>query len=147
VQDGSCNRIDDERSAYPMTTATQEANLFELGCDGTSVTYSTTSISGKPLLHYTGPEGDLTFSGDQITSAPTALGTEVTVTLDSVPDLHVIGFTLLLPSFRMPEDGESPFDTLAIKTTAHTTIAGPPEGPGESYESVELHGVAKAVDF
>jgi hypothetical protein len=129
-----------------MATSLQ-ANLFELASDGTRIDYSTSSISGKPLLHYSGPEGDLSFSGDEIDSAPTALGTEVTVTLARVPDLHTITCTLLLPSFRLPEDGESPFDTLAIKTTAQTTIAGPPEGPGKSYESVALHGVAKAVDF
>ncbi len=130
-----------------MATTTQEANLFELSCDDTSITYSTTSISGKPLLHYTGPEGDLSFAGDDIDAAPTALGTEVTVMLATVHDLHTITCTLLLPSFRLPADGESPFDTLAIKMTAHTTIAGPPEGPGESYEPVALHGVAKAVLF
>ena len=130
-----------------MATTTQQANLFELDCDGTRITYSTTSISGKPLLHYTGPEGDLNFSGDQIETASTALGTEVTVTLETVPDLHRITCTLLLPSFRLPEDGQSEFDTLAIKTTHRDTIAGPPEGPGETYEAVALHGVAKAVEF
>ena len=130
-----------------MATTTQEANLFELRCDDTSVTYSTTSITGQPLLSYDGPEGQLSFSGDEIDSASTALGTEVTVTLDTVPDLHTITFTLLLPSFRLPDDDGSPFETVAIKTTHHTTIAGPPPGPGASYESVALHGVAKAVLF
>jgi hypothetical protein len=130
-----------------MATTTQEANLFELSCDGTSISYSTTSISGKPLLQYNGPEGELSFSGDEIGTAATALGSEVTVTLETVPDLHTITCTLLLPSLRLPGGGESSFETLAIKTTAHTTIAGPPEGAGQSYESVALHGVAKAVDF
>jgi hypothetical protein len=130
-----------------MATATQQANLFELACDGTSITYSTTSFSGKPLLHYSGPEGELDFSGDEIATAATALGTEVTVTLDTAPDLHVITCTLLLPAFRLPKSNESKFDTLAIKTTFHETIAGPPEGPGQSYEAVALHGVAKAVAF
>jgi len=130
-----------------MATASKQANLFKLSCDGTSIDYSTTSISGKPLLHYDGPEGELSFSGDEIESATTALGTEVTVTLDSVPDLHTITCTLLLASLRLGDDDQSAFDTLAIKTTHHTTIAGPPEGAGESYESVALHGVAQAVEF
>ena len=130
-----------------MATASKQANLFKLSCDGTSIDYSTTSISGKALLHYDGPEGELSFSGDEIESATTALGTEVTVTLDSVPDLHTITCTLLLPSLRLGDDDQSSFDTLAIKTTHHMTIAGPPEGAGESYELVELHGVAQAVEF
>jgi len=130
-----------------MATTTQEANLFELSCDGTSITYSTTSITGEPLLSYSGPEGERSFSGNEIESLPTRLGSEVTVTLDSVPDLHTITLTILIPSFRLPEDRQSEFDTFAIKTTNHTTIAGPPEGPGQSYEAVALHGVAKAVFF
>ena len=128
-----------------MATTTQEANLFEFSCDGTSITYAATSISGKPLLHYNGPEGELNFSGEEIDRATTALGTEVTVTVEHVPDLHIITCTLLLPSFRLSEDGEASFETLAIKTTKHQSLIGPPEGAGESYESVELHGVAKSV--
>jgi hypothetical protein len=129
------------------TTATQQANLFELSCAGMSITYATTSITGTPLLSYSGPEGDLSFSGSGIETLPTALGTEVTVTLETVADLHTITLTVLIPSFRLPEDHRSTFDTLAIKTTNHTTIAGPPEGAGESYEAIALHGVAKFVLF
>ena len=129
------------------TTATQEANLFELRCDGTSVTYSTTSIDGTPRLSYAGPDGEHSFSGSQITTLPTALGTEVTVTLETVPDLHTITLTVLIPAIRLPEDRQAPFGTLAIRTTNHTTIAGPPEGPAQTYEALVLHGVAKAVFF
>ena len=130
-----------------MATATTTANLFELKCDGVQITYSTTSFAGPPQFSYNGPEGDLSFSGNEIETLESALGCEVTVTLESVPDLHTITLTLLLPSIRMPEDGDADFDTLAIKTTNHTTIAGPPTGPAQSYEAVALHGVAKSVDF
>jgi len=130
-----------------MATATNTANLFELQCDGVQITYSTTSFAGPPQFSYDGPEGDLSFSGNVIETLESALGGEVTVTLESVPDLHTITLTLLLPSIRMPEDGDADFDTLAIKTTNHTTIAGPPTGPAQSYEAVTLHGVAKSVDF
>jgi hypothetical protein len=130
-----------------MAIATQTANLFELSCDETQLTFSTSSFAGPPQLSYHGPEGDFSFSGDEIDSQATKLGTEVTVTLDSVPDLHTITLTLLLPSFKLDADGESEFETLAIKTTNHTTIAGPPVGPGQSYEAIRLHGVAKSVAF
>ena len=125
----------------------QTANLFELQCDGVQVTYSTSSFAGPPQLSYSGPEGNLNFSGSEIESQPTALGDEVTVTLESIPDLHTLTFTLLLPSFQMPDDEDAAFATLAIKTTHHTTIAGPPAGAGESYEAIALHGVAKSVAF
>lgn len=130
-----------------MATATQTANLFELQCDGTQITYSTSSFAGPPQLSYSGPEGDLSFSGTEIETLPSALGSEVTVTLESVPDLHTITVTLLLPSFRLDAGGEAQFETYAIKTTNHTTIAGPPVGPAQSYEAIALHGVAKSVLF
>ena len=130
-----------------MALATTSANLFELQCDGVQITYSTTSISGRPLFDYQGPEGDLNFSGNEIETLPSALGDEVTVTLDTVPDLHTITLTLLLPSFKLPDDGDAEFETLAIKATNHTTIAGPPTGPAQTYEALALHGVAKAVFF
>lgn len=130
-----------------MATATQTANLFELQCDGTQVTYSTSSFQGPPQLSYSDPEGDRSFSGDEIRTLASALGSEVTVTLESVPDLHTITLTLLLPAIKLDAGGEAPFDTLAIKTTTRTTIAGPPPGPAQTYEAVALHGVAKAVDF
>ena len=130
-----------------MATATKQANLFELHCGGIDVTYSTSSFAGPPQLSYSGPEGELSFSGNEIETLPSALGTEVTVTLDVVPDLHTIALTLLLPGFRLPADSDEEFDTLAIKSTHPTTIAGPPEGPDQTYEAIALHGVAKAVDF
>jgi hypothetical protein len=130
-----------------MAIATQTANLFELQCDDTQVTYSTSSVAGQPQLRYVGPEGDLNFSDDDIQTLASALGTEVTVTLETVPDLHAITFTLLLPAFKLDAGGESAFATIAIKTTNHTTIAGPPVGPAQTYEAVPLHGVARSVDF
>jgi hypothetical protein len=136
----------DERSDSIMATTTNQANLFDLECDGVHITYSTSSFAGPPQLSYSGPEGDLSFSGTEIETLSSALGTEVTVTLASVPDLHTITLTLLLPSFKL-SGAEATFDTLAIKVTHRTTIAGPPEGAGESYEAIELHGVAQAVEF
>ncbi len=130
-----------------MEQATQTANLFELSCSGTQITYSTSSFAGPPRFSYSGPKGDHSFSDDEIATLDTQLGTEVTVTLESVPDLHTITLTVLIASFRLPEDNEASFKTLGIFTTNHTTIAGPPEGPGQSYETIALDGVAKSVLF
>ena len=130
-----------------MEQATQTANLFELSCPDTQITYSTSSFAGPPQLSYSGPKGDHSFSGEEISTIDTALGTEVTVTLESVPDLHTLTLTTLIPSFRLPEDGDASFQTLAIYTTNHTTIAGPPEGPGQSYEAIALDGMARSVVF
>lgn len=130
-----------------MATATRTANLFELSFDETQLTYSTSSINGQPRLSYTDADGAHSFAGDEIETQATKLGTEVTVTLEAIPDLRTVTLTLLLPSFKLDDDLESEFETLAIRTTNHTTIAGPPAGPGQSYEAITLHGVAKSVVF
>ena len=78
-----------------MATVSEEANLFELTGEGTEVAYTTTSFTGAALLNYTGPDGQIQqFTGDdQIDAREGPLGTEVTVTLAVVPDLHTITFT------------------------------------------------------
>jgi hypothetical protein len=72
--------------------------------------------------------------------------TEVTVTLDFVADGDEHTLTLVLPSFRS-DDGEETFCTFAVITTNRSSFAGPPIGPGQTYEVVALDGVARAVDF
>ncbi len=130
-----------------MEQATQTANLFELSCSDTHATYSASSFAGPPQFSYSGPRGDHSFSGEEIGTLDTALGTEVTVTLDTVPDLQTLTLTVLIPSLTLREDDEANFETLAIFTTNHTTIAGPPDGPAQTYEAIALDGVAKSVLF
>jgi hypothetical protein len=59
-------KVSHDYGAITMATATQTANLFELSCEGTQITYSTSSFAGPPLLDYSGPEGHLSFSGNEI---------------------------------------------------------------------------------
>src|SRR6185436_1798547 len=103
--------------------------LFELTCGDVSVTYSTTSFTGSPHFSTSGGAlGDHTFFGGEIATAETALGTEVTVTLESIPDLRTVTLTLVLPDIRMGDGEETSFETIAVITTIATTIAGPPPG-------------------
>ncbi len=75
-----------------------EPNTYEVSGDGTQISYSTSGIDGSPSFSYRGPKGDdQTFSGDDIQTLDTALGTEVTVTVADVADLHVIALTLVTP--------------------------------------------------
>ncbi len=122
------------------------ANLYELSRGDTQVTYSTTGIDGRSQLSYSGPKGELGFAGKEIGVAASALGTEVTVTLESVPDLHVLTLTVLIPDVRVERGAEQPLKTAAIYTANFSAIGGPP-AVGQSYEVVMLDGVARAVDF
>ena len=151
-----------------MARAVEEPNLFELTGEDVQITFSTTSFTGQPQLHYRDQQRDLTFTGADIESRESGLGRELTVVLDSVPDLHTITLTLLLPiinlggvkaeplaeplvepSREQAERTESSFATLGILTTHRTSIGGPQlvSGPLQLYRVVLLQGIARLVDF
>ena len=109
-----------------MTVQTQTANLFELRCGDVRITYSTSSLTGAPQLSYADGQGKDIFSADEIELRETALGTEVTVTLEEVPDLHVVTLTLVLPEVRARSGTVKPLETIAICTTTATVINGKP---------------------
>ena len=129
--------------AEPLT----EPNLYELACGDRRVTYSTSSITGEPQFTYTDADSQRSFSGDEIESVDTALGSEVTVTLEIVPDLHTIRLTMILPDIRMSPGEEVHLSTFGVITTARTTIAGPGPGVGMTYEMLKLDGTAKLIRF
>jgi len=129
-----------------MAVRTEIANLFTLSCAETQISYSTTSINGTPRFSYRGPKGDHSFSGSEIDTLSTALGTEVTVTLEAIPDLHTLTLTVVLPRIEGQMGDEQPFGSVGIFTTNHTTIAGPPP-VAQSYEIIALDGIAEFVRF
>jgi len=110
------------------------------------IIYSTTSITGKPIFNYEDSENTYSFTGDEISTQRTVLGTKVTVTLESVPDLHIITLTLIVPEIKL-NGSEREFNTIAIKTTTKTTIAGDRfvKGSSQSYEVIKLKGTASCV--
>jgi hypothetical protein len=91
----------------------------------------------------------LQFQGDEIRKDQTVLGKLVTVDLESVPDLHTITLTLVVPSINLGDETRQKFKTLAIRTTTHTSIGGPAlvEGPLQTYDVFKLKGTAQQVDF
>jgi hypothetical protein len=70
------------------------------------------------------------------------------VTLESIPDLHVITLSLLLPTINLDESAQE-FRTIAIRTTRKTSIGGEllVKGTLQSYEVINLKGTADRVDF
>ncbi|MGH3925353.1 MAG: hypothetical protein ACRDTT_21270 [Pseudonocardiaceae bacterium] len=127
-----------------------EPNQFNLtGSNDTVIVFSTTGFGGGgPRLHYEDEDRELDFSGDEIIVLEnSSLGTLVTVTLENVPDLQLITFTLLVPNVNLGDREEIEFDTLAIVTTNHTTLAGPEPGPLQTYRRRKLEGVARLIPF
>jgi hypothetical protein len=113
-----------------------------------SIIYSTTSITGKPIFNYKDPRGTHSFTGDEIRTKKTEIGTMVTVTLESIPDFRVTTLTLLLPAINLDGTAQD-FKTIAIRTTSKTTIGGPRlvKGSLQSYEVIDLKGTASSVAF
>ena len=131
----------------------KEPNLFVLQGAGQKnkdvrISYSTSSIMGEPNLNYKDSKGSQRFTGEEIRTQKTEIGTMVTVTLETVPDLRVVTLTLLVPAINL--DGSArEFKTIAIRTTSRTTIGGPRlvKGAVQSFEVIDLKGTANSVVF
>lgn len=137
-----------------MATTNNEPNQFDLHEVGSKhknvhITYSTTSITGKPLLDYKDSTGKQhNFSGADIRTLETEIDSMVTVTLQILPDVHVVTLTLLLPDIKL-EGPAKQFKTIAILTTNKKPFAGVPliKGALQTYEVIELQGTASFVVF
>ncbi len=100
-------------------------------------------------IQYQGVEGTHSFSGQQIVTETTSLGKMFTVTLNIVPDLRSLSFTLLLPAvIHAPDTPAQAFETIAIKAEHHTSLQANPTTPGSnpSYTVMKMHGIAKKVE-
>lgn len=88
-----------------------EPNVYELSNEKTQVSYFTSGVDGAPRFSYKGPKGSREFSGDEVRVQDSELGTEVTVTLEDIADMHVLTFTLLVPELWI-----APGSGLEVKT-------------------------------
>jgi len=123
-----------------------QANLFELSRGAIHVTYSTTSFIGGPILSYRDNQLSRSFRGDEISVQATDLGQLVTVTLETIPDLRTVKFTLILPVVTvMPQSVGTRVKVPGITTTTPTSIAGPLPGPQQLYSSINLRGTAQFI--
>jgi hypothetical protein len=129
-----------------MTSNDLGANQFTFAGDRTQISYETqTPIPDQgPLLRYQGPEGDDTFTGDQITRLDSALGTLLTVVLRPNADVGAINITVLVPQASgVIPDSPVTFGTVAIKTTSRGFTDTP--GVALTYDVLPLVGQASQV--
>jgi hypothetical protein len=121
-----------------------QPNQFELSGDGIHATYSTTSFLGKPLFNYHDLHQSKNFSGDEIKTEESALGTLVTVSLHQTPDSGSTTFTLIVPDANLPPSNVISIQTEGI-TTLHRSSIIPIQGQTEFYTVHKLHGTATFV--
>jgi hypothetical protein len=121
----------------------REPNHYVLRGYGTQITLST---GGEASLVFVHGGVELTFKGDAIRHSSVEIGDLLTVTVEAVPDLHVVTLTLLIPAINLHHD-EASFSTQAIITEHRTSIGGPGlvQGPLHRYETRHLDGVASFV--
>ncbi len=144
----SLEQLRSETGGKAMIASVQQPNLFIITGAGIEITYSTSSFDGLPLLTYKDKQHTLTFHGDDIRRLESEIGQQVTVTLEQIPDLQTITFTLLLPTINL-DGGESRFRTVGIMTTHRTSIGGPAlvKGVLQTYRPKQLKGTAQRVVF
>jgi len=142
-------------NTYEATAAAETPqvapNLFTFTgrSDDLQIVFSETSLTGQPQFTYHDDTRDVAVQGDAITVEPGPLGRLVTITLESVPDLHTLTVTLVLPDFGGISRPITPFRTFAVLTTNRTTIGGPAlvPGPIQLYRVVRGDGTAQQVQF
>jgi hypothetical protein len=128
--------------------ATSKPNLYDLHGHQLHITYSTTSIDGKPRFQYHDNFRTLEFSGDQIRALDSEIGTLVTVTIRLTPDLGSTTFTLLVPQVNLNQSTQAQITTFGV-TTLHRFSIAPQldQGQIEHYTIAELSGTATVVAF
>jgi hypothetical protein len=128
--------------------ATKHANYYQVHGGGLQITYSTAGLDGKPHFGYHDAHQSLSFSGDQITTEPTAIGTLVTVRIRMTIDSGSTTFSLMVPSTNLDLDSSVPITAIGI-TTNHkfSIIPALRHGQTELYSVTRLTGTASEVHF
>lgn len=134
-----------------MSSHAKEAkipNFYQLQNQYIKVTYSTSSFSGKPLLEYKDKQKKLSFSGDEIKTTETEIGTLVTVTIHKTLDTGSITFSVLIPDVNLGNNKEAKITTQGITTVKRfSTIPTLNQGQRQTYTVTPLFGTAQAVLF
>ena len=124
------------------------ANLYVLSGPGLHISYSTTSIAGVPQFHYQDGTQSHSFSGPQIKTEATAIGTLVTVVTRMTVDTGSTTFTLVVPPVTLPASNTTSIATFGV-TTVHrfSIIKAFMVGQDDLYTVKQLSGTAQFVVF
>jgi hypothetical protein len=121
-------------------------NHFELRNERISISFSATSLTGAPLLHFTDGRHDVSARGEEIRAERTEIGTLVTVTLMPDADAGALLFTLLIPRIVLRSRSASQvIDTQGLYTRNRLPPRLPIGAQLQTYEVEELRGTATFV--
>ncbi|PYP88623.1 MAG: hypothetical protein DMF61_05405 [Blastocatellia bacterium AA13] len=130
------------------TMSTQQPNHFDLHGHGTHIVYDTTSFTGKPQFTYTTGGHSQSFTGDEIRTQDSEIGTLVTVTIFKTVDTGSTTLTLLVPHVNLVNN-KSHIKTEGIITVHHFFASNPGliKGQLETYQTIALQGTAALLEF
>ena len=127
-----------------------QPNRFVLqSSDGqTKADYETSSFIGQPSLNLTQPPGHPIrhFSGSQIRTMHTEIGTLVSVTTQITVDTGSTSFSVLIPAITLTAVGDhQTFATEAMVTSHSGPNSVPVTGVHEKYQFIPMRGEASFV--
>ena len=126
-----------------------QPNRFVLHSDDgkTKVDYETSSLIGQPTLNLTqGPGPIRHFSGSQIRTLNSEIGTLVSVTTHVTIDTGSTSFSVLIPAISLKAiSNQQAFTTEAIVTSHSGPNSVPVTGVHEKYQFIPLKGEASFV--
>lgn len=133
----------------PQNSPTVPPNLYHLSGQHVHLTYSPSSVDGKPTMTYQDSHQSKSFKGDEIRKIECDLGTLVSVTLRITPDVGSTTLSVFIPRMRITPVSVASVHTDCV-TTVHSMPFAPPQavqGQLDSYTVTTLHGTAQAVAF
>jgi len=121
-------------------------NTFELSNRRISVSFSATSITGDPLMHYKDRQREVNARGKEILQVETEIGTLVTITLEPDADAGSLLFTVVIPRAALARTGaELPIATQGLYTRSRLFPRLPASVQLQTSDVVELKGSATFV--
>ena len=123
-------------------------NLYQLSGSHLHITYTTTSIDGKPTLTYQDAHLGKSFRGDEIRTVECDLGMLVSVTLRMTIDSGSTSLSVFIPRMQIEQGAAAAVHTDCV-TTVHrfSMVLALNLGQLDTYSVVALHGTAQSVAF
>jgi hypothetical protein len=124
----------------------QAPNQYQFSGKHLHISYSTSGFDGRPHFTYQDQQRTLGFSGDEIRTAESEIGTLVTVTIRLSIDAGGTSFSIILPRVDIPGEQSISVQTYGI-TTIHKFSPIPMSGQRDFYTVTPLVGSASVVFF
>ena len=124
-----------------------QPNKYQLKGGDIHVTYLTDGFHNVPSFAYNDGQLNTVFTGSDIRSLETEIGTLVSVTTRVTIDTGSTEFSVLLPAIDLADRTQTQhFKTAGIITTHKGPDSFPRTGLLETYEVIHMHGTASIVE-